>query len=86
VSRPAPTKRVRVKQRRLSSDDRRAEIVSKVTEFFSEERFGGGMRELARRLGVTQPLLCRYFSSKDDLIKEVYRPADRCRTPLKAIG
>src|SRR5215213_8212708 len=28
---------------------------------------------LARRLGVTQPLLYRYFPSKDDLIKEVYR-------------
>ena len=27
----------------------------------------------ARRLGVTQPLLYRYFPSKDDLIKEVYR-------------
>jgi AcrR family transcriptional regulator len=73
VSRPAPTKRIRVKQRRLSPDDRRREIVAKATEFFSEEGFGGGTRALARRLGVTQPLLYRYFPSKDDLIKEVYR-------------
>ena len=29
-------------------------------------------RDLAKRLGVTQPLLYRYFSSKDDLIAEVY--------------
>ncbi|HAP09964.1 MAG TPA: TetR family transcriptional regulator, partial [Afipia sp.] len=29
--------------------------------------------ELARRLGVTQPLLYRYFPSKEELIKEVYR-------------
>lgn len=65
--------RTGAKQRRLSPDDRRKEFVAKATEFFSEEGFGGGTRALARRLGVTQPLLYRYFPSKDDLIKEVYR-------------
>ncbi|CAN7428834.1 TetR/AcrR family transcriptional regulator [Bradyrhizobium sp. LjRoot220] len=66
-------KRAGARQRRLSPDDRRQEFVAKATEFFSEEGFGGGTRALARRLGVTQPLLYRYFPSKDDLIKEVYR-------------
>lgn len=66
-------KRARHKQRRLSPDDRRKEFVAKATEFFAEQGFGGGTRDLARRLGVTQPLLYRYFPSKDDLIKEVYR-------------
>ena len=66
-------KRAGTKQRRLSPDDRRREFVATATEFFSEEGFGGGTRALARRLGVTQPLLYRYFPSKDDLIKEVYR-------------
>jgi AcrR family transcriptional regulator len=66
-------KRAGTKQRRLSPDERRREFVTKATEFFSEEGFGGGTRALARRLGVTQPLLYRYFPSKDDLIKEVYR-------------
>src|ERR1700704_3894135 len=65
--------RAGAKQQRLSPDDRRREFVAKATEFFSEEGFGGGTRALARRLGVTQPLLYRYFPSKDDLIKEVYR-------------
>jgi len=69
----ASLKRARPKQTRLSRDDRRKEFVAKATEFFSEEGFGGGTRDLARRLGVTQPLLYRYFPSKDDLIKEVYR-------------
>jgi AcrR family transcriptional regulator len=69
----APAKRVRAKQKRLSPDDRRREFVAKATEFFSEQGFGGGTRDLARRLGVTQPLLYRYFPSKDELIKEVYR-------------
>jgi AcrR family transcriptional regulator len=69
----AASKPVRTKQKRLSPEERRQEFVSKATEFFSEEGFGGGTRDLARRLGVTQPLLYRYFPSKDDLIKEVYR-------------
>ncbi|SDS69065.1 TetR/AcrR family transcriptional regulator [Bradyrhizobium canariense] len=73
MSKKVPPKRARAKQRRLSPDDRRKEFVAKATEFFSEEGFGGGTRDLARRLGVTQPLLYRYFPSKDDLIKEVYR-------------
>jgi AcrR family transcriptional regulator len=73
MSKKTVTKRSRVKQRRLSPDDRRQEFVAKATEFFAEEGFGGGTRALARRLGVTQPLLYRYFPSKDDLIKEVYR-------------
>src|ERR1700712_1356517 len=66
-------KRARAKQKRLSPDDRRREFVAKATEFFSEEGFGGGTRDLARRLRVPQPPLYRYFPSKDDLIKEVYR-------------
>jgi AcrR family transcriptional regulator len=73
MTRKAAVKRVRTKQRRLSPDDRRKEFVAKAAEFFSEEGFAGGTRDLARRLGVTQPLLYRYFPSKDDLIKEVYR-------------
>jgi AcrR family transcriptional regulator len=73
MKKKASLKRARHKQRRLSPDDRRKEFVAKATEFFAEQGFGGGTRDLARRLGVTQPLLYRYFPSKDDLIKEVYR-------------
>jgi AcrR family transcriptional regulator len=73
MSRKEQPKRLDSRQRRLSPDERRREFVAKATEFFSEEGFGGGTRALARRLGVTQPLLYRYFPSKDDLIKEVYR-------------
>lgn len=73
MGRKEQPKRAGAKQRRLLPDERRREFVAKATEFFSEEGFGGGTRALARRLGVTQPLLYRYFPSKDDLIKEVYR-------------
>jgi AcrR family transcriptional regulator len=63
----------RPRQRRLSPDDRRRDIIGKAAEFFAEEGFDGGTRELARKLGITQPLLYRYFPSKEDLIREVYR-------------
>src|ERR1044072_6195823 len=73
MRRKAGTTLVRSKQKRLSPDDRRREFVARATEFFSEQGLGGGTRDLARRLGVPQPLLYRYFPSKDDLIREVYR-------------
>jgi AcrR family transcriptional regulator len=74
VERPrAAEATTRPKQRRLSPDERRAEFVRKATVFFAEHGFDAGTRELARELGVTQPLLYRYFPSKEDLIKEVYR-------------
>jgi AcrR family transcriptional regulator len=73
MNKKAGSKQAPSKQKRLSPDDRRKEFVAKATEFFSEQGFGAGTRDLARRLGVTQPLLYRYFPSKDDLIKEVYR-------------
>ena len=63
----------RPRQQRLSPEERRGDIIRKAAEFFAEEGFDGGTRELARKLGITQPLLYRYFPSKEDLIKEVYR-------------
>lgn len=60
------------KRKRLSSGERRKEFIAKAIEFFAQEGFESSTRELARRLGVTQPLLYRYFPSKDDLIAEVY--------------
>lgn len=60
------------RRRRLPSDQRRREFIEKAIEFFAEEGFESSTRQLARRLGVTQPLIYRYFPSKDDLICEVY--------------
>ncbi|MCV6591854.1 MAG: TetR/AcrR family transcriptional regulator [Silicimonas sp.] len=51
---------------------RREEFLEKATEFFAEDGFSITTRELARRLDVTQPLLYRYFRSKDALISEVF--------------
>ena len=60
------------KRKRLSSSERRADFIEKAVEFFAEEGFESSTRGLAKRLGVTQPLLYRYFPSKDDLITAVY--------------
>ncbi|MGA7327736.1 MAG: TetR/AcrR family transcriptional regulator [Rhodomicrobium sp.] len=64
---------VKHRQRRLSPAARRSEIILKAVDFFAEHGFEGGTRELARELDITQPLLYRYFASKDELIREVYR-------------
>src|SRR3954469_24566142 len=58
--------------RRLAPGDRRRQIVEAAVAFFSEVGFEGGTRALADRLGITQPLIYRYFPTKDDLIKAVY--------------
>ncbi|MHB2166398.1 TetR/AcrR family transcriptional regulator [Alsobacter sp. R-9] len=58
--------------RRMSAERRRADIVARAAVVFAEHGFGTGTRELAAAIGVTQPLLYRYFPSKDDLVREVY--------------
>ncbi len=60
------------RRKRLPSGERRREFIAQAIEFFAENGFESSTRDLAKRLGVTQPLLYRYFPSKDDLIAEVY--------------
>jgi AcrR family transcriptional regulator len=59
-------------RRRLPPAERERQIVEAAIKYFAEVGFDGQTRELARRLGVTQPLLFRYFPTKDDLIDKVY--------------
>jgi len=59
--------------RRLLPGEREEQIVSEAIRFFSEVGFSGQTRELSRRLGITQPLLYRYFPSKRALLERVYR-------------
>lgn len=58
--------------RRLAPEQREQQIVEKAIEHFTRHGFAGSTRELARELGVTQPLLYRYFPSKEALIDRVY--------------
>ena len=65
----------RKKRRRVRSkpEERYREFVHNAVELFAEVGFDAGTRELAQRLNVTQPLLYRYFPSKEDLIAAVYK-------------
>ncbi len=58
---------------RLASADRERQIIEGAIAYFSEAGFSGQTRELSKRLGVTQPLLYRYFASKQALIERVYQ-------------
>lgn len=53
---------------RPSADATRDRILDAALDVFSERSFNGATtREIARRAGVTQPLLNYHFSAKDDL-------------------
>lgn len=58
---------------RLSPVEREEAIVEGAIKFFAEVGFDGQTRELALRLGITQPLIFRYFPTKDDLIERIYQ-------------
>lgn len=57
---------------RLDPVVRRQQILDAAISYFAEAGFGVQTRELSRRLGVSQPLLYRYFPSKQDLISAVF--------------
>lgn len=58
--------------RRLAPEEREQMIVDKAIDHFATHGFSGSTRELAKQIGVTQPLLYRYFPSKEALIDRVY--------------
>ena len=59
-------------KKRMGRDEREALIVDEAVCFFAEHGFEGKTRDLAKRIGITQPLLYRYFPSKESLIERVY--------------
>lgn len=59
-------------RKRLPRAERERLIVEEAVRFFAEVGFEGQTRALADRLGVTQPLLYRYFADKDALIERVF--------------
>ena len=60
------------RRQRLTPAERERHIVEGAIQYFAEVGFSGQTRELAQRLGITQPLLYRYFPTKQDLIERVY--------------
>ena len=71
--RTSPVKRAR--SQRLKPEERKRQIMDAAAKLFADQGFEAGTSELADRLGITQPLLYRYFRSKEDLLKQVYSEA-----------
>lgn len=65
-------KQNRVRAAYLSAHEREAQIVSLAMKCFCEKGFSVSTRILADYIGITQPLLFRYFSSKNELISRVF--------------
>lgn len=70
--------------RRLHPEEREQQIVEKAIEHFTRNGFAGSTRELAKQIGVTQPLLYRYFSSKEALVDRVYTEVFQWRREWEA--
>ena len=60
-------------KRRLAPEDREHQFVQGAVAFFSRHGFDASTRDLAAELGVTQPLLYRYFPTKEALVDRVYQ-------------
>jgi len=76
VKASSPSTKRRARAARGTGEQR---IVDQAISIFAEKRFGASTRDLAKRLGVTQALLYRYFKSKQALIDRVFEDvvADR---------
>ena len=61
----------RPRAQRLSPGEREALIVAGAVRYFAEAGFAGDTRSLAQHLGVGQPLLFKYFPTKEALIERV---------------
>lgn len=59
-------------RRRLSPEDREHQILEAAIAFFSRHGFEASTRDLALELKITQPLLYRYFPTKEALVERVY--------------
>lgn len=59
-------------RRRLAPEDREHQIVQQAIAFYANHGFAASTRDLANELGITQPLLYRYFPTKDALVDRVY--------------
>ena len=60
------------RRRRLPPDERERSILREATRYFAEHGLSAGTVDLARRIGISQPLLYRYFPTKDAMIGKVF--------------
>jgi AcrR family transcriptional regulator len=58
---------------RLNPKVRKLQILEEACGFFADHGFAGGTSDLAKRMGISQPLMYRYFPTKEQLLREVYK-------------
>ncbi|WP_062383147.1 TetR/AcrR family transcriptional regulator [Demequina iriomotensis] len=67
-----------VTEGRLTSDDRREQILAAATVVFGDKGYAGGTTDaIAREAGISQAYVVRMFGSKENLFLEVSRRATR---------
>ena len=59
--------------KRMAPEEREQQIVEKAIRYFATHGFSGSTRDLAKEIGVTQPLLYRYFPNKEALVDRVFQ-------------
>ncbi|MFC7397394.1 TetR/AcrR family transcriptional regulator [Chelatococcus sp. GCM10030263] len=70
---PSPSTKPKGRTRsRLDPEVRRRMILDAAVEFFAEHGFGAQIKDLADRLGISQGLIFRYFTTKQNLVEQVY--------------
>jgi len=61
-----------VTRKRLSAEKRKNQIVSIATDLFVKKGFKGATtREIARKAGISEAVIYKYFSRKEDLYKAI---------------
>lgn len=67
---------------RMSRDQRRNQLLDVAAELFADSSFSGVTTSmLARKAGVTEPVIYQHFSGKDELYHEVLR--EGCRRTIE---
>jgi AcrR family transcriptional regulator len=57
---------------RLSTEERKEQIINEAIKIIHEEGYGAlSIRELSKRVGITEPAIYRHFVNKDDIIKGI---------------
>lgn len=70
---PEPASPPRLKRaRRLQHSERKRYILEEATQHFADHGFDLSTPDLAKRLGIAQSLLYRYYATKQDLIRDVH--------------
>lgn len=73
MTKPADTSpQAKKKRTRLPPSAREAMILSAAIDLFAERGFAAHTRELAHRVQISEPLIYRYFGTKDALIQRVF--------------